>query len=597
VAAAAATPAGELLRPLNIGPSVGPSYGASAAQRALTFPAVRILVVSSRLTDGRRAALMRLAAAEGEPVPAAPAALEALVHGDRPQAVLLDGPLDAPSPEVAGRLEAWVEAGTSVVAVGTATTAGSTGGWVDVLRATAQPAVPPGEVFARVADVGHPLAARVDAEFPVVDVFQPLSPAHDAMGALLQVTYRFCNQGAVLAGDRGRGLVVVSGLGNTDAALAVPALATVLRRALRGRDRLHPPGRALGVGIVGYGRFGGMGLRHGTAAGATPGLELVAGCDTDPGRRKAAEHDFPGIRVHTSVDELAADGDVDVAMVATPPVAHMSVVAALLRAGKHVVCEKPLCFSVAEADRLFALAREHDRMLTVHQSRRWDRDFRAVRRAVDDGLLGEVFNTETFVGGFDHPCRAWHSEAAVSGGLAYDWGAHHVDWILLLMGSVPARVSAVGQKRVWHDVTNLDQLRVRMRWDDGREAEYLASDVAAVRRPKFYVQGTAGTLVGHYRPVAFERIDPARGYVSEAAHHAEAPAELAVARYRGPGELEEMSLPLEPEVPFAFHRNLADHLHLGEPLAVEPQSVREVVAVLEAATRSAAEGGQPVDFR
>ncbi|HEV3401656.1 MAG TPA: Gfo/Idh/MocA family oxidoreductase [Acidimicrobiales bacterium] len=558
---------------------------------------MRILVVSSRLTDSRRAVLSRLVAAEGEPVLVAPGDLETSVDGDRPQAVLLDGPLEAPSPELASRLEAWIEAGTSIVAVGTVTAAGPSGGWVDVLWATAQPAVPPGEVFARVAEPHHPLVARVDGEFPLTDVFEPLSPAHDAMEALVQVTYRFCNQGAVLAGDRGRGSVVVSGLGNTDAALCVPALATVLRRALRGRDRVLPASRPLGVGIVGYGRFGRMGLLHGTAAGATSGLELVAASDTDPGRRKAAEHDFPGIRVHATVEELAVDGDVDVAMVATPPVAHMSVVATLLRAGKHVACEKPLCFTVAEADRLFALAREHGRMLTVHQSRRWDRDFRAVRRAVDDGLLGEVFNTETFVGGFEHPCRAWHSEAAVSGGLAYDWGAHHVDWILLLMGSVPARVSAVGHKRVWHDVTNLDQLRVRMRWDDGREAEYVASDIAAVRRPKFYVQGTAGTLVGHYRPVAFDRIDPARGYVSEAAHHAEAPAELTVARYRAGGGLEETSLPLEPDTPFAFHRNVADHLHLGEPLAVEPQSVREVVAVLEAATRSAAEGGQPVDFR
>jgi predicted dehydrogenase len=559
---------------------------------------VRIVVVSSRLSDGRRAALTRLVAAEGEPVLVSPAEVEASGGGDRPQAVLFDGPLPPPSPELAGRLEAWVEAGSSLVAVGTVGAAGPPAGWVDVLWASAQPPVPPGEVFARVAEPDHPLVARIDPEFPVVDVFQPLSPAHDAMEPLLQVTYRFCNQGAVLAGERGRGLVVVSGLGNTDAALAVPALATVLRRALRGRERLRTPGRSLGVGIVGYGRYGGMGLVHGTAAGATPGLELVAACDTDAGRRKAAEHDFPGIRVHTSVEELAADGDVDVAMVATPPVAHMAVVATLLRAGKHVACEKPLCFTVAEADRLFALAREHDRTLTVHQCRRWDRDFRAVRRAVDEGLLGEVFNIETFVGGFEHPCRAWHSEAAVSGGLAYDWGAHHVDWILLLMGSVPARVSAVGHKRVWHDVTNLDQLRVRMQWDDGREAEYVASDVAAVRRPKFYVQGTAGTLVGHYRPVAFDRIDPARGYVSEAAHHAEAPADLTMARYRGgAGGLEETSVPVEPEVFFAFHRNLADHLHLSEPLAVEPQSVREVVAVLEAASRSAAEGGQPVDFR
>ena len=561
------------------------------------LPGVRILVVSSRLTESRRAVLTRLAAAEGEPVFLAAHDLEAFASGDRPDAVLLDGPMETPSPELCRRLEGWVEAGTSVVALGTAAGAGPTGGWVDVLWSSAQPPVPPGEVFARVADPDDPLVTRVDPEFGVVDVFQPLSPAHDAMRPLLQVTHRFVNQGAVLAAERGQGSLVVSGLGNTDAALGVPALATVLRRGLRGRARMASARRPLGLGIVGYGPFGGMGFVHGTAALAIPGLELVAACDTDPARRKAAEHDFPGIRVHASVEELAADADVDLAMVATPPVAHISVIAALLRAGKHVACEKPLCFAVAEADRLFGLAREHDRMLTVHQSRRWDRDFRTVRRVIEDGLLGEVFNVETFVGGFEHPCREWHSEAAVSGGLVYDWGAHHIDWILLLMGSVPAGVSAVGHKRVWHDVTNLDQLRVRMRWDDGREAEYVASDVAAVRRPKFYVQGTAGTLVGHYRPVAFDRLDRARGYLSEPAHHAEAPSDLTMARYRSGGGLEETALPLEPEVPFAFHRNLADHLHLGEPLAVAPQSVREVVAVLEAATRSAAEGGQPVDFR
>ena len=69
-------------------------------------------------------------------------------------------------------------------------------------------------------------------------------------------------------------------------------------------------------------------------------------------------------------------------------------------------------------------------MLTVYQNRRWDPDFMAVRRAVETGLLGDVFNVETFVGGYEHPCRTWHSDTAVSGGAGYDWGSHHVDWVL-----------------------------------------------------------------------------------------------------------------------------------------------------------------------
>ncbi len=246
---------------------------------------------------------------------------------------------------------------------------------------------------------------------------------------------------------------------------------------------------------------------------------------------------------------------------------------------------------MVEADQIIATAAAHHRSLTVHQNRRWDPDFVAVRRAVDAGLLGKLFNVETFVGGYAHPCRTWHSDTAVSGGAGYDWGSHYVDWILQLLGGVPQTVQAHGHKRVWHDVTNLDQIRIRMAWPDGREAEFLQSDIAAIRRPKFYVQGTAGTLVGTYRPVTFEHIEPGRGYVATEAHHAEAPADLMLARYETGYGISETRLPPAVEQPFAFHRNLADHLHLGEPLAVTPASVRRVIAVLEAAQRSSTEDG------
>src|SRR5262245_7027957 len=135
-----------------------------------------------------------------------------------------------------------------------------------------------------------------------------------------------------------------------------------------------------------------------------------------------------------------------------------------------------------------------------------------------------------------------------------------------------------------------------MTWADGREAEFFQSDIAAVRRPKFYVQGTAGTLVGTYRPVTFEHIEPGRGYVATEAHHAEAPADLMLARYESGYGISETRLPPALEQPFAFHRNLADHLHLGEPLAVTPGSVRRVIALLEAAQRSSIEAGAAVEI-
>jgi predicted dehydrogenase len=337
-----------------------------------------------------------------------------------------------------------------------------------------------------------------------------------------------------------------------------------------------------------------MGYHHGLGVTRTDGIELVAVVDPNVERRKAAETDFPGVRAYASVSDLVSDEDVEVALVATPPAHHVTLTLALLRAGKHVACEKPLCLTVAEADQIIATAAASRRMLTVHQNRRWDPDFVALRRAVTAGLLGEIFNVETFVGGYAHPCRTWHSDTAVSGGAGYDWGSHHVDWILQLLGGLPRLVQAHGHKRVWHDVTNHDQIRVRMTWADGREAEFLQSDIAAVRRPKFYVQGTAGTLVGTYRTITLEAIEPGRGYVATQAHHAEAPAELVLARYESGYGISETRLPPALEQPYAFHRNLADHLHLGEPLAVTPASVRRVIAVLEAAQRSSTRGGEAV---
>src|SRR4029453_13709023 len=130
-----------------------------------------------------------------------------------------------------------------------------------------------------------------------------------------------------------------------------------------------------------------------------------------------------------------------------------------------------------------------------------------------------------------------------------------------------------------HPRTNPAQIRVPLTWPDGREAEFLQSDIAAVRRPKFYVQGTAGTLVGSYRTAPPGALGRGRGYVAPQPHHAEAPAELVLARYESGYGISETRLPPAVEQPFAFHRNLADHLHLGEPLAVTPASVRRVIAV------------------
>lgn len=546
---------------------------------------MRALVLSARLTDRRREVFHALA-------PEVADLTLAVSGGTHPdfsefEAIVIDGPQPAQTVQALGALRAAVGRGASLVAIGLAPTEPD-GFWADLLGVVAGPEPPPGEYYARVTSAHSHITDRITREFAVADRFMPLVTLAGGR-TIVDVRVALRDLAAIVETPLGAGRVVACGLGNTDDALSTPDLVQLLARALR--PDLHCCGRNIGIAVVGYGPLGGMGFHHGLGVSKTSGLQLVAVVDPSVDRRKTAEADFPGVRTCASVDEVLNDEDVEVALVATPPAQHSELTLALLRAGKHVACEKPLCLTLAEADRIIATAVAHDRVLTVYQNRRWDPDFVAIRRAVRAGLLGEVFNVETFVGDYAHPCRTWHSDVTVSGGAVYDWGSHHIDWILQLLGSPPQSVQTHGHKRVWHDVTNLDQLRVRLLWSDGREAEFLQSDIAAVRRPKFYVQGTAGTLVGHYRSIALERLEPGRGYVAQQLHHAEAPAELTLARYESGYGLSETRLPPAPEQPFAFHRNLADHLHLGEPLAITAQSVRTVIAVLESAQRSSDHGG------
>ena len=454
-----------------------------------------------------------------------------------------------------------------------------------------RPLAPAEHVEVVVEPTADPLARNLPTEHVHRGGMLPFVVLGDTR-SVLRTRLSYGEQSVAAVRPHGDGAVVTLGqVPDPDLQPDPDPLATVLARATRG---VVPPQDELGIGIVGYGQHGGMGWLHASASEGVAGLRLAAVAETNPGRLEDAGARFHGAGLHTDMTGLLDDDDVDVVVIATPPSTHHALARQALASGRHVVVEKPLCFTADEADDLLATAADVGRLLTVHQNRRWDADFRAIRRLVAEGTLGEVFNVETFVGGFEHPCRLWHSETSVSGGRLYDWGAHLIDQQLRLLDAQPVTVTGTGHGRVWHDVTNLDQVRVRLRFDDGREAEFLDSDVLAVRRPKYVVQGTTGTLVGHYAPVVEETVTAEHGHERVEHHHAEGPARLRLALHQPGWGLHEVAVPVLPAPSHPFHRALADHLQLGDPVPVDPGEVRDLVAVLHAAHTSAHDGGRPV---
>lgn len=495
----------------------------------------------------------------------------------------------APDAELAARLRDTVHRGGGVVALHGTLAAWSArqelaelAGW-----APGEPG-PVTELLIRPAQ-GPAVTDRLEPELRLRDeLFVSDPPPADAT-VLLTVPWHFTERPLAFSRQVGAGRLVHLGLGHAREAWSSPAFAQLIHRCLRQAAGLAPA-PPVGVGLYGYGAIG---REHADSAQATAGFELRGVCDRVPERRDQAAAAF-GVTTYADSGRLLADPAVDLVVVGVPPVAHAKAVLEALAAGKHVVCEKPFALRAAECDEMIAEAARSGRTLTVYQSRRWDPDFVALRDAVQAGAAGDVFYYESFIGGFGHPCSYWHSHEPVSGGTIYDWGSHYFDWMLQLMRRRVASVSAHGHKRVWHDVTNADQVRVDVTFEDGAEATFLQSDVAAALKPKWYLLGTGGAITGDWREESIKSRAWTGDLVEERLNPPEAPAVVTVHRPDGVGGVHRQVLALPPRVEDGFYRNLADHLLLGEPLAVRPEESRRNVVVMEAAARSIA-SGRPVE--
>ena len=496
--------------------------------------------------------------------------------------VLLDAPATLESADVE-HLTAYVRRGGACLGL-----VGAEGGPLPALfGAQVGTRGPRAELRVRFADASATFARRLPDSFTLTTPLLPLVPRDETSQPLLIASWQSQRLPLALIRSEDDGRVACLSVQE----FSDPLMARIVYRLLRHLAR-REEAKPLGVAVLGYGPSDAVGFRHGRAVEATPGLAFRAACDLNEQRLVQAKHDFPSLRTTTRPRDLADDPEIDIVVVATPPNSHAALATELLAAGKHVVCEKPMCLTRVEAATLREIAVANGRLLTTHQNRRWDADFLAINGAITSGLIGEAFHLEAFVGGFFHPCDYWHSAKAVSGGALYDWGAHYVDSILQLMPGPIATVSSVAHKRVWHDVTNADQERVQIRFVDGREAEFVYSEIAAIRKPKWYILGTEGAIVGQWNAITLREPHRTAVYSEQEVPVTDTPPLLTITRRGVGGELFDQQLPTPAARPHQFHHNLADHLLTGEPLAVPAEQSARVVAVLEAAARSATNGGR-----
>lgn len=253
----------------------------------------------------------------------------------------------------------------------------------------------------------------------------------------------------------------------------------------------------LRVAIVGYGTSGQV--FHGPLLRDEPSISVVAVVTSHPERVAKAKQAHPDAHVFASVDELlnAATGlELDLVVIASANSAHVGQTLAALDAGLHVVVDKPLAGSAADAQVLVDAALKAGRMLTVFQNRRWDSDFMALQQVVADGSIGKIQRFESRFERWRPLLKGGWRESGTGaelGGLLLDLGSHLVDQALVLCGPVE-RVSCT-MRSLRDPAGPEDDVFIALEHVDGVVSHLSATVFAAHPGPRFRVLGTSGMFV------------------------------------------------------------------------------------------------------
>jgi predicted dehydrogenase len=242
------------------------------------------------------------------------------------------------------------------------------------------------------------------------------------------------------------------------------------------------------VALIGFGYAGRV--FHAPLISATPGLALrVIGSR----QSRSVATVYPGVEIVADPLAAAQHNDVDLVVVATPNDSHAPLAEAALRAGKHVVVDKPFTITLAQARALAATSAEVDRVLSVFQNRRWDSDLLGIVHELGAGRIGEVVEFRSEMSRYRPEIRdGWRERVGPGSGLWYDLGPHLIDQALVLFGP-PETVQADlqiqrkgGSATDWfHAVLGLGARRVIL------TASMIAADLAT----RFLIRGTKGSLV------------------------------------------------------------------------------------------------------
>jgi predicted dehydrogenase len=248
------------------------------------------------------------------------------------------------------------------------------------------------------------------------------------------------------------------------------------------------------VGVAGV---GGMGQGHCEALQQVKEAKLVAVCDFDAGTAQRAGERF-GVPCYTDHRAMMKAEQLDAILIATPHYFHPPIAIDAFRAGLHVLSEKPISVTVKEADRMLAAARRSGKVFSVMYQMRNDPKFRAVRKLLDEGKVGELIRANMVIGYYRSQAyydsggwrATWKGEG---GGVLFNQAPHMLDIFTWLVGP-PKFVTAQTRTRL-HDIEVEDEAFALLEYENGAHGYLYASVIEAPTTHRLEIVGDKGKIL------------------------------------------------------------------------------------------------------
>ncbi|MEO7310226.1 MAG: Gfo/Idh/MocA family oxidoreductase [Chitinophagaceae bacterium] len=312
-----------------------------------------------------------------------------------------------------------------------------------------------------------------------------------------------------------------------------------------------------------------------------PGYELYAVWERS---KNLAEEKYPGIITYRTYDEMLAHEAIELVIVNTPNYTHFDLAKRALLAGKHVVVEKPFTITSVEGLELIELAGKQNKKVSVFQNRRWDSDFKTVKKVVDEHLLGDIVEAEIHFDRFNEMLSPKaHKETPGPGtGILYDLGSHLVDQALCMFGLPEALFADLDTMRPHSGVDDYmdivlfyPRMRVRI------HGSYFVREPL----PSFILHGTKGSFTKARADTQEPRL-VAQDHPGMDDWGTEPDSASGFLHTEQNGELIKKFLPTERGSYMGYYEQLYQAIVNNEPLQVSAADGLNVIRIIEKAYQS-----------